>query len=161
MKKIVLITGLIVAVSLSTFARKLVTQGETYSTLGKYKVEIDDNFVTVNGFQHKPYVITFENTGLEARVFVVMERGCRKYYVLSDALSVQYLSNRNKFGIELLDKELEKEGYKTSDSALNRSEYFHQKVITRGERWKRDKTALIAAYFPMLLNNPENILAVN
>jgi hypothetical protein len=159
MKKIVLTSALIIAVCLSSFARKFVVQGDTYSTLGKYRVEIDDNYITVNGFQHKPYVITFENTGLEARVFVTMERGCRKYYIISDALSVQYVSNRHYFGVERLDKELEKEGYRTSDSALNKAEYFHQKAITGGDGWRKDKTSLIAAYFPMLLNNPENILA--
>jgi len=105
-------------------------------------------------------VISFENTNMEVRVAVTMEKGCRKYYVLSDNLSLQYVSNRHYFGVELLDKELEKDGFRTSDQALNRAEYFHQKALTTGERWRRDKTALIAAFYPKLLNNTENVLAV-
>lgn len=159
MKRILLIAVFAIAVCLSSFARKYVAEGNTYSALGKYTVEIDDNYMTINGLQHKPYVISFENSDLEAKVFVTMERGCRKYYVISNDLSIQYVSTRNYFGVEMLDKALEKEGYRTPDNSLNRSEYFRQKRITSGTNWRRDKTSLIAAYFPMLLNDPENFIA--
>lgn len=139
--------------------QKTGAEGDTYSALGKYKVELDDNYIKINGLEHKPYVISFENSDLEARVFITMERGCRKYYVLSDDLSIQYISTRNYFGVQLLDKELEEEGYETSTSNLDKNQYFRQKAITNGSEWRRNKTTLIAAYFPMLLINPEIFLA--
>ena len=160
MKKIFLLSVLVFALCLGTYARKLVSEGTTHTPLGKYKIELDDKYMRINGFQHRPYVISFENTGMEVRVAVTMERGCRKYYVLSDNLSVQYVSNRHYFGVERLDKELAAEGYKTSDLNLNREEYFHQKAITGGEKWRGDKTALIAAFYPRLLSNTEEVLAV-
>jgi hypothetical protein len=52
-----------------------------------------------------------------------------------------------------------KEGYGTSERSLNKGEYFHQKRITDGTRWKNNKTALVAAWFPMLLKNQEEVLA--
>ncbi len=52
---------------------------------------------------------------MEVTVVVCKERKCKKYVVLSDKLSVQYVCNANYFGVERLDKSLEKEGYKTSD----------------------------------------------
>ena len=58
-----------------------------------------------------------------------MEKNCRKYYVFSDTLN-QYVSNKDYFGVEKLDKELEKEGFMTSEWSLNKAEYFRQKVIT-------------------------------
>ena len=155
MKRILLIAFLGLTMCLGSYARKFVAEGNTYSALGKYRVEIDDNYVKLNGVEHKPYVITFENSDLEARVFVTMEKNCRKYYVISDNLSVQYVSTPNYFGVEKLDKDLEKEGYSTSDSELDRRGYFSQKVITGGINWRKDKTTLIAAYYPMLLNNQE------
>jgi hypothetical protein len=159
MKRIVLIAGLIVAVSLASYARKFVAEGKTYSALGNYRIEMDNKSMMINGKEHKPFVITYENTNLEVRVAVDMDKEGKKYYVISDNLSVRYVANRKFFGVEKLAPELEKDGYKTSDAALNRVEYFHQKVITRGEGWRRDNTKLIAAYFPMLLNNIENVLA--
>jgi len=160
MKRIILITALTIVVCLSSYARKFIAEGQTFSAFGNYRIELADDFVTINGVQTKPYVITFENTKLETRVVVAMEKKCIKYYVLTDNLSVQYVSTRNYFGVEKLDKELEKDGYKTSDTDLNRVAYFRQKAITGGEEWKQDKTPLIAACFPQLLNNPENFLAV-
>jgi hypothetical protein len=160
MKRILLTTALIVVISFTSFARKFVAEGKTYSALGNYKIEIADNPITLNGKELKAFVISYANTNMEVTVAFDKNRKGMKYYVLSDNLSVQYVCNGGYFGVMKLDKELEKDGYKTSESALNRSEYFHQKVITTGSNCDLDNSKLIAAFFPMLLNNFENILAV-
>jgi len=95
---------LIATVCLTSFARKFVAEGKTFTAFGDYRIEIDDNYVTINGLQHKPYIISFTNSDLEARVMITMEKNCRKYYVFSDDLSVQYVSNRHYFGVEKLDR---------------------------------------------------------
>jgi len=160
MKRITLIAILISGICVSAFARKFVAEGKTYSAFGNYAIEVDDNFISVNGKMHKPYVITYENSNLEIRVAIDMDRGIKTYYVMSDPLSVQYVSNRHYFGIEKLSKDLDNVGLRTSEAALNMQEYFHQKVITSGRSWRRDNTQLIAAFFPMLLNDQETRLAV-
>jgi hypothetical protein len=58
------------------------------------------------------------------------------------------------------DKSLEKDGFTTSDAALNRSEYFHQKVLASGENGEVENAQLIAAYFPMLLKSTDDVVAV-
>ena len=160
MKRFFLAAALIIAVSITSFARKFVAEGKTYSALGNYKLEIADNPITLNGKELKAFVISYANSNMEVTIAFDKSRKGMKYYVLSDNLSVQYVCNGDYFGVAKLDKELEKDGYKTSDSALNRGEYFHQKVITRGGNCDLDNSKLIAAYFPMLINNYENILAV-
>jgi hypothetical protein len=159
MKRIVLLAALIAAVSLASYARKPIAEGKTHSPFGNYTIQADNKSVWINGKEHKPFLITYENSNLEVRVAVDMDRQGKKYYVLSDNLSVQYVSNRHYFGVEKLDKVIELDGFRTSDAALNRVEYFHQKAITTGYSWRRDNTKLIAAYFPMLLNNSENLIA--
>jgi hypothetical protein len=74
---------LIATICTGSFARKFVAEGKTYSTLGNYKIEVDDRFIMLNGKEHRPYVITYENTGLEVRVAVDMEKNRKVYYVLS------------------------------------------------------------------------------
>jgi hypothetical protein len=159
MKRIFLAAALILAFSATSFARKFVAEGKTYSALGDYKIEIADNPMTLNGKELKSFVISYANSNMEVTVAFDKTRKGMKYYVLSDKLCVQYVCNGNYFGIEKLNQEFEKDGYKTSDSALNRAEYFHQKVITRDSNCDLDNSKLIAAYFPMLINNYENILA--
>ncbi len=159
MKRIILITGLIFSFSLASNARKLVFEGKTNSTLGNYRIETDNKSVQIDGKNHMPFIISYENSDLEIRVAVDMDAKSKKYYVLSDNLSVKYVSNRHYFGVEMLGKELEGDGLKTSRDALNSAEYFRQKAITSGLNWRRDNTKLIAVYFPMLLKNNESLLA--
>jgi hypothetical protein len=160
MKRMFLISVMIIAVCVTTFARKFVAEGQTYSALGNYKIEIPDSPYLVNGVEAKSFVISYANSNMEIRVAIRADKKQKIYYVLSDVLSVQYVCNGQWFGVALLDKTFEKEGFRTSPSALNKVEYFHQKAITTGESCELDHTRLIAAYFPMLINNYENIMAI-
>jgi hypothetical protein len=48
----------------------------------------------------------------------------------------------------------------TSDSELNLNEYYHQKLISQNRLSEIESTQMIAAYFPLLLNNPTEAVAV-
>jgi len=158
MKRLIFAALLIVAFSSASFSREFVIGGKTHSTLGDYKIEMADNPVTINGEQLKAFVISYQNSPLEVTVVIKKDKKCKNYIVLSEKLSVQYVCNENYFGVERLDKSLEKDGYSTSDAALNNSEYFHQKVIAPGKRGEVENTQLIAAYFPMLIKDTNEAL---
>ena len=158
MKRIFLGTLLVFAVSLAASARKFVAEGKTYSEFGNYRIEMADEPVLLMGKELKAFVISWENSNAEITVVFDKNRRGMKYYVLSDILSVQYVCNRSYFGVEKLDRALVKEGYRTSDTSLNKQGYFHQKVITNGGKCDLDNSKLIAAYYPMLLNNIENYI---
>jgi len=155
MKRMFFTALLIVAFSNASFTRELVAEGSTFSALGDYKIEIADDPVTINGQDFRAFVISYQNAPLEVKVAIVKDkdRNCKKYIVLSDKLSVQYVCNEYYFGVERLDKSFEKDGYVTSDNLLNRSEYFHQKVLCGGKGIELDNTRLIAAYFPKLISS--------
>jgi hypothetical protein len=159
MKRVVLSTIVILALSTASFAGKFVAEGESNSALGNYRIEMDDNLITLNGKAHLPYIITYENTGMKVRVAVDMDRRCKKYYVLSDNLSVQYICARQLIGIEFLDKSLENDGFKTSVENLNRKANFQQKVIGKSSRDILENTKLIACFYPMLLKYEESVVA--
>jgi hypothetical protein len=159
MKRKFLAAVLILTLSTASFARKLVAEGKTFTELGNYKIELADNPVSLKGIDCKAFIISYENSPMEVKVVISKDRKCKRYVVLSDKLSVQYVCYGTYFGVEKLDKAYEMEGYKTSDSALNRSEYFHQKVISQGRAGELENAQLIAAYFPMLLNNITEVVA--
>jgi hypothetical protein len=96
---------------------------------------------------------------MEVQVVVRKDKKCKNYIVLSDKLSVQYVCNGDYFGVQKLENSLKKDGYATSDEALNRSEYFHQKLIAQGKQDEIEATRLIAAYFPLLIK--EELVATN
>jgi hypothetical protein len=159
MKRILTLALLVLTVSSATFARKLVAEGKTFTQFGDYKIELADNPIPLKGVDCKTYVIRYENTPMEVTVVICKEKQCKRYVVLSDKLSVQYVCNKDYFGVEKLGKTFEAEGYKTSESALNRSEYFHQKVLCPGQGDELSNTKLIASYFPMLLNETADAVA--
>jgi hypothetical protein len=159
MKRLISIAVLTLVFCTASFAGKVVAKGPSYTAFGNYTIENADNPAFINGEECKTFIIRYENSPMEVTVAVCKERKCRKYVVLSDKLSVQYVCNEKYFGVEKLDKAFEKDGFKTSDSELNRSEYYHQKVLTQGKRGELEATQLIASYFPMLLNNPTEAIA--
>jgi hypothetical protein len=151
MKRMFFAALLIVAISSATFSREFVASGKTYSALGDYKIERTDSPVLINGEELKAYIISYQNSPMEVKVVVRNDKKCKNYIVLSDKLSVQYVCNGDYFGVQKIEKSLEKNGLATSDATLNRSEYFHQKLIAQGKQGEVEATQLIAAYFPMLL----------
>jgi hypothetical protein len=152
MKKMLIAGLLMTAISTASFSREFVASGKTHTSLGDYKIEVADKPVTLNGEELKAFIISYQNSPMEVKVVIRKEKDCKNYFVFSDKLSVQYVCNGIFFGVQKLDKSMEKDGYKTSDAALNRSEYFHQKLIISGQTDEVDNTKLIAAYFPMLIN---------
>jgi hypothetical protein len=159
MKNLFFAALLLIAFSSASFSREFVAGGKTHSALGDYKIELADNPVTLNGEELKAFIISYQNSALEVTVVIKKGNKCKNYIVLSDKLSVQYVCNENYFGVEKLDKTIEKDGYSTSDAAMNRVEYFHQKVLAPGKRGEVENTQLIAAYFPMLLKDTKESLA--
>jgi len=160
MKRVILSAVLAIIFCTASFAGKVVATGATFTVLGNYSISIADNPALIKGEECKTYIISYENTPMEVTVAICKDRKCKKYVVLSDKLSVQYVCNKNYFGVEKLEKAFEKDGFKTTESELNRIEYYHQKVLTPGLRAELEATQLIAAYFPMLLNNPTEAIAL-
>lgn len=154
MKRIISAVTLMLLISAASFAKGFVAQGKTYTSFGDYTITVADEPVTLNNESFKAYVISYQNSPMEVKVVIMpdKERKCKKFVVVSDQLSVQYVCTEKYFGVEKIDKDLEKAGLFTSDSSLNRDAYFHQKLITKGQNPELDNTKLIAAYFPQLVN---------
>ena len=159
MKRLIMITALLALACTVTFGEKVIAKGQTFTAMGDYKVVRLDDAVPMLGNDCQAYTIKYENSPIEVRVIVCKDKDCRRYLVVTDKLSVQYVCNRNYFGVERLDKKFEAEGYITTDKCLNRYEYFHQKVLGPGQKSELEATSIIAAFFPHLLIPEERLTA--
>ncbi len=155
MKRILSATLLLLVYSAASFSGEFLASGKTYSALGDYTIELADSPVFINGEKLKAYTISYENSPLEITVIMNNDKKGLYYLALSDKVSVKYVNNGDYFGIQKLDQTvtLGKTSYLTSVDALNMSEYFHQKVIARGDLSELDSVGLIAAYFPLLIKS--------
>jgi hypothetical protein len=159
MKRMIFTALLIIALSSTGIARKLVGEGKSHTALGNFKIETADQPLVVNNVQLDTYVITYDNSKMKVIIAIDKDKKCRRYLTISDKLSVQYVCYGTHFGIEKLSDKYASGGLKTSDAALNRSAYFHQKVLVQGQNDPITCMKLIGAYYPELLNDFENIIA--
>lgn len=159
MRRIFLTCVIIITACLALNARKPLAEGKTFSAFGDYMIEVAENPFVLDGKELETYVISYANTDMKVTVAVNKEKKCRKYYVLSDNLSVQYVCNKKYFGVERLDKDLKVDGYNTSNDVLDQEQYYHQRLITESGNTNMEYTKLAAAFFPFLFQNPEGYLA--
>lgn len=152
MKRFFLTTVLVLSVCIASIANPVVSKGPSNTGFGNYQITALDDHLVINGRTCDQYVITYDNSDLKVTVAVDAQKKCRKYYILNEQVPVQYECNGVYFGIKKIDKELLAQGYKTSLDNLNKSEYYHQKVLTSETNGKLDHLNLIASYYPGLFN---------
>lgn len=159
MKRMVFSALMIMIISTSLLARKLVAEGNTYSAFGNFRIETADQPLIINGVALDTYIVSYENSNMSVTIAIDKDKKCKRYITISDFLSVQYVCYGTHFGVEKLDKKYVEAGLKTSDAGLDRAEYFHQKVLTQGQKDAIYCMKLIGVYFPHLLNEAEAITA--
>jgi uncharacterized CHY-type Zn-finger protein len=150
MKRITLIALLLMTVSMVSMGNNLVAKGQSNTTFGEYKIEQLDDHMVLNGKELDQYLITYEKSNMKVMVVIDKQKKCKKYYVLTDKLPVQYECNGNYFGIKKLDNDLSAKGFATSFDRINREEFYHQKVLTSETSATLDHLHLIASYYPGL-----------
>ena len=161
MKRMISLIAIVSILSLTCFAKAPVAKGKTHSSLGNYVVENAVNPIVVDGKELKTYVVSYENSDMTVRVGIdKSSKTCTKYIVVSDELTVQYECNKRVFGVKKVDKEYQNDGFVTTDLNLNKSEYFHQKVLTQLEMTDLEHVTLISVYYPKLVKDYENVFAV-
>ena len=144
---------LILFISYASFGRRLVAEGKSFTAMGNFRIETSDQPVVVNGVELDTYIITYDKSELELTIAISREKDCSRYITSSDKLTVQYVCHGTYFGVEKLTSENSVNGMLTSDAELNRTAYFHQKVITSGKNDPVTCMKLIGAYFPELLKS--------
>ena len=159
MKKMILLALLLTAACIATYGQKVIAKGQTFTAMGDYRIESLDEPCSITGTPCQVYAITYANSPVEVKVIVCKTKNCKRYLVLSDKLSVQYVCNAAYFGVERLGDEFAKDGFVTKDENLNRMEYFHQKILGAGQKTELEATRYIAAYFPLLLKPVESYTA--
>jgi hypothetical protein len=131
---------------------KVIARGESNTHFGSYTIELCDQPMAFAGEEMKCYLISYSESPVQLKVYVDKERKCRNYIVLSDDLAVMYSCDGNIFGVNKVDKKFRSAGIATDDSKLDRMDYFHQKVIARGQTSDFEAATLIASFFPQLIS---------
>jgi len=161
MKRITILIALLLVFNFASFAKAPVAKGKTNCCLGNYVIEKATDPIIVDGKALRSFVVSYENSDMTIIIGIDRsDKNCRKFIVVSDDLAVQYDCNGKYFGVKQVEDQYLDDGYITSDLAIDRSAYFHQKVITREPYSNIDHMRLISVYFPKLVKDYETVFAV-
>ena len=154
MKKFLLAAIFSLTVCLVSMGNTIVAKGQSNSSFGAYKIEQLEDHLMFKNKELDQYLITYERSDMKVVVAVDKQKKCKKYYVLSDKLPIQYECNGVYFGIKKLDKELANKGVNNSLVLLNKEEYYHHRVLTSELTGTIEHLNLIASYYPGLYSEP-------
>jgi hypothetical protein len=150
MKKLLLTTMFLLTVFITAMSNPIFGAGQSNTSFGDYKIIALDEHMTLNGRVLDKYLISYDKADRKIIVVVDKQKKCKKYYVLSGQLAVQYECNGTYFGIKKLDKEFVEKGFSTALDQLNKKEFYSQRVLISGQSATLDHLSLIAVYYPGL-----------
>jgi len=154
MKRILLVLVLFAGVTAMSFGRVIV-KGESNTSFGSYTIEACNDPMMLAGEELKCYTITYENYPETVKVFIDKEKKCKNYVVVSDGLEVMYTCNGEYFGVNKVGKKYRDAQISTDERKLDRTGYFHQKVLSRGKTEEFDALQLIASFYPALVRQSD------
>lgn len=162
MKRIIILLSVFaLLISSATFARPPLVHGKTYSDLGMYIISESSGLEMINGKALKSYEISYENSPITITVAIDNSDPHRiNYLVISEGLVIQYISTSRGFGVSIIDKKFNEEGFSTSSEQLNKLEYFRQKRITQLLQSEIEYVKLISVFYPRLIENFRTALAI-
>jgi hypothetical protein len=151
MKKLISTFLLILTVCVASSGSNVVAQGQSNSDFGDYKIIKLEEHLVIDGKEFDKYLISYDQPDRKVIVVVNKLKKCKKYYLLTGKLAVQYKCDGKLFGIMKLDKKIRDKGFATTSDDMNYMEFDHQKVVASGTTKTIDHLNLIAACYPRLV----------
>jgi hypothetical protein len=160
MKRVTYILSALLFLLLTGFTKSPLATGETNGRLGSFIIEKSQQPLICDARILPTYDVKYENSGFTLRVGIdSSDKKCKKYIVVSDDFAVQYFCQKDKFGVGLIESKYIEDGIPSTDSRLNREEFFRQKVLTMLPDNEIEHVKLISVFFPKLIK--EEVLYAN
>ncbi len=128
-----------------------VVSGNSMTELGTYSVVKAEVPMVVNEQALETYDLVYENASKPVKIGVINEKKCTTFLVRTDEVEVQYVCEKDVFGVRKIDKKYRELEEKSSDSKMDRINYLSQRVITQKPKNQNELLGLIACYFPVLV----------
>ncbi len=126
-------------------------KGDSNTPMGKYVIEASDVAINYKGTEIKGYKLCYENCKKEVLIGVEELAHCRNFIVILDDLQIVYACDKGVFGVTKFPKQ--KSTSINLKEAIDREQFYHQKVITQKPKTEKELLGLIACYYPALLKS--------
>lgn len=146
--KVLLMTVLIGSLTSSAFSTTKI-KGNSNTEMGKYLIEEASAPMILKGQELKTYKLAYENLEQEILIGVEELETCKNFHVVIDDMEIIYACEQGVFGVRRLPKKRETKA--DLKVAIDKQQYYYQKVITQKPKTEEELLGLIACYYPILV----------
>lgn len=147
-KSVGLLICIICLLPINTNAKKI--KGHSNTEMGKYEIEQSTECINLKGKELKTYTLCYENCEKQMLIGIDEQKDCKNFIVVIDDLTIIYACNKGVFGAKKLPKQ--KSTKLSLNEAIDRHQFYYQKVISKKPKTEKELLALIACYYPQLIN---------
>jgi len=125
--------------------------GQSLTELGQYSIRTSTEAMTVGNEMLKTYELSYTNSDSPVLIGVKKTKKCMNFIVRTDNFEIEYVCNKNVFGVKRIDKKNQTVSSAVINEMLDNAEFYSQRVISQYPKSEEELLGLIACYFPSLI----------
>lgn len=125
--------------------------GQSLTELGQYSIRSSTEAMTVGDEMLKTYELNYTNSDSPVLIGVKKTKKCKSFIVRTDKFEVEYVCNKNVFGVKRINKEYQTISTAVINQMLDNADFYSQRVISQYPKSDEELLGLIACYFPSLI----------
>jgi len=152
--KVGILMSCLLMVSLFATAKEKGTSlisGQSLTELGQYSIRTSTEAMTVGNEMLKTYELSYTNSDSPVLIGVKKTKKCMNFIVRTDNFEIEYVCNKNVFGVKRIDKKNQTVSSAVINEMLDNAEFYSQRVISQYPKSEEELLGLIACYFPSLI----------
>lgn len=153
--KLGILTMCLLLVSLFAVAKEKGTSllsGQSLTELGQYSIRITDDAMQFGDELLKTYELNYTNYDSPVLIGVKKTKKCMNFIVRTDNFEIEYVCNKNVFGVKRINKEYQTISTAAINQMLDNADFYSQRIISQYPKTEEELLGLIACYFPLLIN---------
>lgn len=153
--KLGILTMCLLLVSLFAVAKEKGTSllsGQSLTELGQYSIRITDDAMQFGDELLTTYELNYTNYDSPVLIGVKKTKKCMNFIVRTDNFEIEYVCNKNVFGVKRINKEYQTISTAAINQMLDNADFYSQRIISQYPKTEEELLGLIACYFPLLIN---------
>ncbi len=152
--KLGILTVCLLLVSLLSVAKEKGTSllsGQSLTELGQYSIRVSNDAMQLGDELLKTYELNYTNYDSPVLIGVKKTKKCMNFIVRTDNFEIEYVCNKNVFGVKRVNKEYQTISTAAINQMLDNADFYSQRIISQYPKTEEELLGLIACYFPSLI----------
>lgn len=125
--------------------------GQSLTELGQYSIRVSNHAMQFGDEFLKTYELNYTNYDSPVLIGVKKTKNCRNFIVRTDNFEIEYVCNKNVFGVKRINKEYQTISPAVINQMLDNADFYSQRIISQYPKTEEELLCLIACYFPSLI----------